>query len=486
MKEKLKSEYEITGHVAKINIAANKNYIPAITGFIKIIAEKYNIKKEEGLKLELVIEEAALSIIEHSFVTDKEGYLDVEVQKLPGKLKISFFDKGMPYDFLSGIDDINNISGLLIKAYADEIRFNNLGKQGREIIIFKNLPGRELDKGLFEKEKTYADEIPIVDEKLTFQLMDPDQALDLTKCVYRIYGYNYPIESIYFPEERKELLENRLLEACVVINSKDEIVGHVSLKLNTPDAMIAEISEVLIDNRYLARDLFIQMKLYLLEYAKTLGLYGFLAKIEFGSKTLQQGFVFFDSVETGFLFGSSNNIFLGNILYYKKINQSPDLSIYPPLHHQSIIVKIYRQLDINRIVVMADLKSILLKLPQHTNLMVKIKPEIKTGIVTVIDYGNDFILKIRDLLDNLICNGVEFITIDLPLNNPITQVNCAILEAEGFFFAGIIPEFQSDGDILRLQYVKDEKIIQKIMPEISDFGKELLEYVYNSCLGGKV
>ncbi len=452
MKEKLKSEFEITGHIAKLNVAANKNYIPAITGFIKNIAEKYNISKEEGLKLELVIEEAVLSIIEHSFDAEKAEYLDIEVQKLPGKLKISLFDKGMPYDFMSGINDINNIGGLLIKAFADEIRFNNLGRQGKEIIIIKNLPGRELDKNVFDEGELTKKNPLVENEKLTFQLMNPDQALELTKCVYRIYGYDYPSEGIYFPEDRMDLLQNGLIEACVVENSKNEIVGHVSLKLNTPDAMIAEISEVIIDDRYEARDLFVQMKSYLLEYAKTLGLYGFVSRVGFADKTLQEGNTFLDSVETGFLLGSNNENLNGTILYYKKINESPDLSIYPPLHHQSTIVRIYRRLDINRIVVIADLKSILLKLPQYTNLSVKIKPEIKAGIVSIIDYGNDFIVKIRNLIDSLITNGVEFITIDLPLNNPVTQVNCAILEAEGFFFAGIIPEFQSEGDILRMQY----------------------------------
>lgn len=476
MTEKLKSESELSVVIATIQIEANKNYIPALTGFVRSIAEKFQLNREEGIKLELITEEAALSIIENSFGKGEKGFYEVSVKYLPGKLKICFVDKGRPFNFEEHIDDNENIGAILIKAFADEICFNNLGKDGKEIIITKKIPLQAFSNENIEQHLDRQNE-DVCNDDLVYQFMQPEQALEFTQFVFKNYEYSYPNDGVYYPEIRKELLQIGALDACVVLNKKNEIIGHIALKLNNSDSMVGELSEVIIDKKYPFTKIYNAMKEYLFNYSAEMGLYGVYYNVGFQENHLQEETYSEEVSEVAFILFENS---FGNILFYKKLNNSPDLTIYPPLHHQNIISQIYKHLSINRKMVSADLKSLLIHLPQQSNLVLNIASETKTAFIDIVDYGNDFIIKIKSLLDELTKNQIINVVIDLPLSNPVTQINCAILEAEGFFFSGVLPEYQKTGDVLRLQYIVGD-IHKKPKAVISEFGNELLNYIYENA-----
>jgi len=56
------------------------------------------------------------------------------------------------------------------------------------------------------------------------------------------------------------------------------------------------------------------------------------------------------------------------------------------------------------------------------------------------------------------------------------------MEALGFFFAGIVPEFDN-GDFMRLQYLNNVKIDPSKTVIVSDFGKYLFEYILKGYEG---
>ena len=219
------------------------------------------------------------------------------------------------------------------------------------------------------------------------------------------------------------------------------------------------------------------MKDYLFNYSAEMGLYGVYYSTGFMENNFQEETGLLEVPEVAFILFENS---IENILYFKKLNNSPDLTIYPPLHHQNIVNQIYKRLNIKRIMVSADLKSLLLHLPQQTNLALNISSETKTALIDIVEYGNDFIVKIKSLLNELTNNQIINVIMDLPLSNPVTQVNCAILEAEGFFFSGILPEYQKIGDVLRLQYIVGD-IRKKPKVALSEFGNELLNYIYENA-----
>ena len=69
------------------------------------------------------------------------------------------------------------------------------------------------------------------------------------------------------------------------------------------------------------------------------------------------------------------------------------------------------------------------------------------------------------------------IYVDLPLSHPASCDAGDSLEELGFFFGCIIPEAR-EGDVLRLQYLNNVEIIPNDVHTASDFGRELLETIF--------
>lgn len=91
-------------------------------------------------------------------------------------------------------------------------------------------------------------------------------------------------------------------------------------------------------------------------------------------------------------------------------------------------------------------------------------------------FGKDLVDLIGFRLHELCLQKIDFIYLNLSLTHPMTQQICAPLEMKGFFFAGIIPEM-FDGDVLRLQFLNNVDIDFEKVTVVSDFGKEIFDYV---------
>jgi serine/threonine-protein kinase RsbW len=94
----------------------------------------------------------------------------------------------------------------------------------------------------------------------------------------------------------------------------------------------------------------------------------------------------------------------------------------------------------------------------------------------VTTYGPDLPQLVRARLRELCLQRVDWICVDLPLSHPGAGQFCAVLEALGFFFAGVIPDL-ADDDVLRLQYLNEVEVDVDSAQIASEFGKELFAYV---------
>lgn len=69
------------------------------------------------------------------------------------------------------------------------------------------------------------------------------------------------------------------------------------------------------------------------------------------------------------------------------------------------------------------------------------------------------------------------IFLDLPLSDPYTAEASGIVENLHFFFAGIIPEIDHQGDHIRFLYHHGVRIDADAYVRVSDFSNELFDYV---------
>jgi anti-sigma regulatory factor (Ser/Thr protein kinase)/GNAT superfamily N-acetyltransferase len=478
--------------VARITLAAKTEFLSAVASFVREVSMKLGLAGNDIERLELVVEEACMNVIEHAFDPGEQGFFDVVILRKPGQVVVAVEDQGLPFDFRKfDADKESGLGVMLMKAFADEINFLNLGRRGKRVELVKNLPYKDVEAYISEEEKDRVAPVTPVskDVPTTIRLMEPDDSVGLARCVYRCYGYTYANGDVYFPDRVRELLESGLLISHIVLGPGDEIIGHIAIRKEYADAVIGERGQAVVDPRYRGHGLLKKMVSSSIAHARELGMYGTYSEGVTVHTYSQQAALSMGAHETGVLLGftpatmsfkkieeSDRQQRQAAVLLYTRINEEPQRDAYPPFHHQAVIRRIYEINGLRRNVISAlDVKKPA-DVPLSAQVDVKVQTEANRAFMLIKQYGADLEELVRFRLRELCLRRVDCIYIDLPLSHPATPKFCASLELLGFSFAGVIPEM-SEGDVLRLQYLNNVDANLDNIQIASDFGKELLDYV---------
>jgi anti-sigma regulatory factor (Ser/Thr protein kinase)/GNAT superfamily N-acetyltransferase len=478
--------------VARITLTAKTEFLSAVASFVREISMKLGLAGNDIERLELVVEEACMNVIEHAFDPGEQGFFDVVILRKPGQVVVAVEDQGLPFDFRKfDADKESGLGVMLMKAFADEIHFLNLGRRGKRVELVKNLPYKDVEAYISEEEKDRVAPVTPVskDVPTTIRLMEPDDSVGLARCVYRCYGYTYANGDVYFPDRVREFLESGLLISHIALTADDEIIGHIAIRKEYPDAVIGERGQAVVDPRYRGHGLLKEMESYSVDHAKGMGMYGTYGEAVTVHTYSQKAAFSIGARETGVLLGFTPATMLFKkiqeehrqqrqavILLYGRLNEEPWRDMYPPFHHQAVIRRIYKENNFRRNTMNAlDVKEPA-DIPPFSQVDVKVQTDASRAFMRVIQYGADLEELVKFRLRELCLRRIDCIYIDLPLSQPATQKFCASLEMLGFFFGGVLPEL-FNGDVLRLQYLNNVDINLENVQIASDFGKELFDYV---------
>jgi serine/threonine-protein kinase RsbW len=484
--------------IAGITIQAKKEFLPAVAGFIREISDRLGMESNEIERLQLVVEEACLNVIEHAFDPGEQGSFDVFIYRKPGQVVVTVEDRGLPFDFNQFDDDKGSGLGvMLMKAFADEIHFVNLGRNGKRVEITKNLPYKSIEEYISEEEKQGSAALSPVpeDTPVKIRLMEPGDSLDLARCVYRSYGYTYANDDIYYPEKVKEFIESGLQVSHVAVDPDNEVIGHLGIRKVKPDALVGERGQAVVDPRYRGHGLLKKLALTSVAYIKSTGMYGTYSEAVTVHTYSQQAALSIGACETGILLGYTPADMLfkriqegerlqrqAAVLLYTRCNEEPLRDIFPPLHHRKIIGRIIDKNKLRRNIINTSDNKDRTEIPSTSQIDIVVQTQPSRAFMLIVQYGMDMVDLVKFRLHELCLHKIDCIYIDLPLSHPATPQFCASLEMLGFFFAGVIPEM-ADGDVLRLQYLNNVEINLENIQIASDFGKELLDYVSRAGQG---
>lgn len=91
--------------------------------------------------------------------------------------------------------------------------------------------------------------------------------------------------------------------------------------------------------------------------------------------------------------------------------------------------------------------------------------------------GNDFRQHIEGIMRRSLVTGCAVCYLSLPLTDPHTPAIVSALQQYGFFYAGIMPYEKAGQDAIRMQCLLSGGISPEYVIAVSDWGKELKEYV---------
>jgi len=492
---------------SKLTIPNDLSYGPIVGSYVKAVAQKVGFNEEDQMMIELGVDEAFTNVVEHAFEPDEEATFDIICERIPLGLQIAIREKGMPFDpsqipvYDPGAKlEERSTTGLgffLMKRSMDEVFFNNLGKDGKETQLIKYLEQKSIEDYFEESELGSFEEQPKKKKKkkieLDVRMMEAPEAIEVSKCIYKTYGYSYDKEHAYYPERIVELNESGLLESALAVTKENEMAGHCALMKDHAEDKIAEIGMAVVKPTFRGQGCLKHLSAYLMDRARTEGLTGIYAQAVSNHPYSQRAMHKFGFHDCGMLLANvpTTRSFKGltekleqresYVISFQYLNKPEDLVVYPPDHHKDMIEKIYHNIGL----------SPACRAPGGADASCEERPDgisgesiQKTKVLTgkgiayiQLSYcGLDALKEVRVRLKDLCLKRLDVIYLYLGLQNPSSHSLVSEFEKMGFFFGGVFPGTQY-GDALILQYLNNVSIDYSKIALDSEMGKELAAYI---------
>ncbi|BDZ70761.1 GNAT family N-acetyltransferase [Methanobacterium petrolearium] len=401
--------------LASLKVKAELRLLPIVLRAVRDVTSGYGLNESAVRDLELATEEACHNVIEHAYEPGEHGYYKVKIHREPTCFRVTIRDQGIPFNLQRLKEEKNSDIGVkLMRACTDEIKSKYLGKKGKVVELVKNFPFESVNElesppnTLISPKEDLAPKSEMVD----LRLMRPDETVSLARLIYRVYGYTYPHEEIYYPEKFASLIKSGLVTSCVAVNEQNEIVGHLGVFLETPDDHVGESALAAVDPCYRGRGLFPKMKKMMMKEVASKGILGLYSRAVTVHMASQKSNVEMGAKETGFVLAHSPPTAIFKkmktedvgirrtvALFYVLVAPDQEQTVFLPYKHQYVLRKIYKHTGLKRVLKMANPDNV--NLAFHSDIHSHILPEMASAFLRVNKYGTDFMdelkLHVQDL-----------------------------------------------------------------------------------------
>jgi anti-sigma regulatory factor (Ser/Thr protein kinase) len=495
----LKCEY------SRLTIPNDSGYAPIVAKYAEEIARKIGFGDQEIEMIGRGVEKAVLNQMGYSFDPDERANLEVSCERVPEGLKVVIKDSGMPFDpnriFWRGDSQTESREGSKpeleisdLREYMDEVLFRNLGPEGKETVLIKHLKRKNIVDyyeacDLTPYQSPTDHKLPVSEkDECIVRPMKPSEAIEVSKCIYRAYGYSYAYEHVYYPERLLELNKSGRMHSAVATTKEGEIVGHCALTYWQDHGRVAEMTQGVVRPEYRYRGCFSKLTGYLVDKARSDGLMGIFDKpvtIHMLSQRVSHRFGLKDCalilgyIPTSVHFkGIAENLSerVSVLVHFMYLYRPAQLVIYPPLEHREMILKLYQNLGITPETETPE-DSATENLQVNPLVEIKIISSMSFALIEIVSYGRNIVSEIRARLKELCLKKIEIINLYLNLGSPAMTGVVKEIERLGFFFAGILPGGVSGGDALILQYLNNVSIDYSKIVVSSKIAEEMTFYI---------
>jgi serine/threonine-protein kinase RsbW len=332
------------------------------------------------------------------------------------------------------------------------------------------------------------------DAPIEIRFLRPEEAAALTAAIERSYGRSYDATWVYDVDEIRRRLASGAMRSIVGVDGDGEIVGHLGLGRAPATAPAGHAGQAVVDPRYRGHHLFTTLKRDLATWCTGNGLLGMYSEATAAHPYSQAANLALGAHETGFLLGyipaqvsyteikeDTHGVRQSVALFWLETNRAPHREVHPPRWHREIVGAIYEHNDLERRIV--DLDTVP-ALEGDTEITVTPHADHNEVTASVDRLGADALVALGQLLEAQGEAGVDVVHVELSLADPATAaLPEAVHDDLGVFFGGLVPELR-DGDVLRLQWLNGVEARRDDVTVASDFGGELLDYVFERKGGG--
>jgi hypothetical protein len=436
---------------------------------------------------------ACADIVQNALTPGETDALRLVGVVTPSALTLAIRERGAPFD-PTNIDaaaaesippPVRGRDWERIREAVDEAHWSSLGKDGMELALTKQRPHADVTQHLPSSDLTpfRADEPLAPPQTYTIRRLRADDALAVSQCVYRSYGYSYGNADLYYPQRIVHLNETGQLVSVVAVDEAGAVVGHLALE--RPDlGPLAESGQAVVAPAHRGRHLLERLRTFAEEEAQRIGLAGIVGypvTTHVFSQRMEESIgahlcgvalaqmprsTTFKAIEAEPL---SQRV--STMLYFKYMATPGPTRVYAPPQHRAVLERLYEKLA----------APVEFGTPAEPKGRGRVTASLDRswgyGEIHVQVVGTDTAAEIRRARRDLCeTGGVEVVYLFLPLAQAGTPALCTAAEADAFFWSGVGPCYAADGDMLCLQYLAtglDLGLVQVAGPT----GRELLDYV---------
>jgi anti-sigma regulatory factor (Ser/Thr protein kinase)/RimJ/RimL family protein N-acetyltransferase len=451
---------------ANLQIKAHPTVIGSISDFTYKWCINADFSEDDAARLTLAVTELVTDIVLFAFPDDESGEFRISFHRGLSNAVITIHELGEPFDPDRHIynrekavnESIFDGAGLeLVRHLVDDFQFINLGRAGKQFRIEKYITAQPT-VDLFPDEPVQVKSDGGIEGLYTVKPLTLEDAEDVSKLIYRTYGYSYPHDDLYYPHRIEQSLARKDKFGVIVRDNEGEPVGYFAV-IRSTDSSIGEVGEAVVAPRHRRRGIMTRMLDALISLAKEnniLGLFGLAVTVHDISQrvNIKMGFT-----STALLLAESP------VILYKEINEHypqpiseivdflmlKDVTkrlVYVPPVYQKLFLRIYKELDLA--VAFCHVPSLEMT-PAKSDIQLTLSYEDRHAIIVVWQLGQDFPEIISEAVLNLQKNELNVLYVDLPLNDSATPGMVSRLHRAGFVLSGLLPLFHHESDYIRMQ-----------------------------------
>ena len=471
----------------ELRLSNDSPLLPSVRAFVRSTLNELGLPDTTVSGLEQLVDEVIAHTIEHAYPHGEDGAVIVKVTESNGKFEITICDDGVPQDIqkleselVQGPVDLPGLRNAINTGMLDEMHWSALGPSGKALHLIKWLGDKSVKDS--DSPQVSKDEPLAPEQDYDVRKSTPEEALQISQLIYRIYGNTYFNEDLYYPDRVAAQHANGTVLSIVAADAEGYLAGHCALEFNDAGP-VAEVGQAAVDPRHRGRGLLNQMKDGLDKEARHIGLAGWYADSVTVHIYTQKSNAHHGGHICGVGLGvSPKNESFGGIaeelsqrvscvIYFHWVTEPAEREVFVADRHHEMVSEIYENLGC----------GVRFGTPEpanqaHGTLSIKVNPRAHFAAIHVTTLGQDTVQNIRRAARELVeLSHVEALLVELPLEDPGTPEACEALEQHGFGFTGIGPHFAAGGDVIKLEYLV-EPLEKDPIKLFEPFADRLVDY----------
>jgi hypothetical protein len=290
----------------------------------------------------------------------------------------------------------------------------------------------------------------------------------LINCVRRCYGDSYPFHEMYDPVAIKKIVDEKLMHSVVAQHPDGHLIGHCALTFDGFHNTAPEAGKMIVDPDFRGHHIAEKMAEKRIDIAKELDLVGFWTDCVTNHPYSQHEMIAFGAQETGMLLGASpfrqmagldnfTDTRMSFLSCYVSLKENIN-TLYMPENHFDFVKDLAQNINVPRTVLTSN--AIGCGKSEYT---VTINQATQMANIKIQHIGADFHLAINAEMAKIEPLRLAYTLLNLPVSQEAASLAFSQLEDMGFFWGAWLPNYSTQGDVLRLQKLNESVNVDEII-----------------------